>query len=455
MQLVAVSVVKNEADIIEAFVRHTRGWVDHHLVFDHDSSDGTREILGRLVREGLPLSVFTDDALGNLQQARSNHLTRVAAAELTADWILPLDADEFISGPGRPALEGQLKAIDPSAPASVLLLNYHPTDGDDTSQPNPVVRLRYCELKQGPTRKIMVPRALALDPTVAAAKGSHAVHRGSQLIPDTPLSAQFHLAHFPDRSPGQQAARIMQAELQRLGRGRAHAGVDLHYRLGFQTLAENPEMFQAASRRTVDQLRLAPLDYQGGPLRYTATGPEWSRLARALLPYFEKLAVSHGRLLDQNAPSAPEAAHSSPIRRLEPGELVAATFAGREDAFAGFTPQEGWGPTEGPVVDALLPVFHWGMAPASRLSVNSTADRTARMTIEALTYSEGQKVSIELNGARLHEHAFERVQQRERITCRLPLRAGGNTLAMHYSAFLQTPADPRKLAVIYLSLRIA
>jgi hypothetical protein len=42
MRLVAVSVVKNEADIIEAFVRHTRAWVDHHLIFDHDSTDGTR-----------------------------------------------------------------------------------------------------------------------------------------------------------------------------------------------------------------------------------------------------------------------------------------------------------------------------------------------------------------------------------------------------------------------------
>src|SRR5437868_13045546 len=99
MKLVAVSIVKNEADVIEPFVRHARAWTDHHLVFDHDSTDGTREILGRLIAEGLPLTVFTDTALGNLQQARSNHLTRIAAREFAADWVLPLDADEFISGP--------------------------------------------------------------------------------------------------------------------------------------------------------------------------------------------------------------------------------------------------------------------------------------------------------------------------------------------------------------------
>src|SRR5882724_5337441 len=106
MRLVAVSIVKNEADIIEPFVRHTLAWVDHHLVFDHDSTDGTREILGALQREGLPVTLYTDDALGNLQQARSNFLTRLAAQQYSADWIMPLDADEILAGPGgRATLE--------------------------------------------------------------------------------------------------------------------------------------------------------------------------------------------------------------------------------------------------------------------------------------------------------------------------------------------------------------
>src|ERR1700709_2012931 len=98
MRLVAVSIVKNEADIIEAFVRHTHAWVDHHLIFDHDSTDGTRQILGVLKSEGLPISLFTDDALGNLQQFRSNYLTRIAVEDHGADWVLPLDADEILTG---------------------------------------------------------------------------------------------------------------------------------------------------------------------------------------------------------------------------------------------------------------------------------------------------------------------------------------------------------------------
>ncbi|MES1167590.1 MAG: glycosyltransferase family 2 protein, partial [Oleiharenicola lentus] len=231
MRLVAVSIVKNEADIIEAFVRHTRAWVEHHLVFDHDSTDGTREILAALQREGLPLTLYTDGALGNLQQARSNHLTRVAAESFAADWILPLDADEILTGPGRAALEKILAASGPDQPVSQRLLNYYPSTEDDAAEINPVRRLRHCSASPSQTRKIIVPRQLALDAQVVAGKGSHALHRGTAPLPDRPLPEDFHLAHLALRSPQHQVLRVVLAELQKLSRGRAHAGLDTHYRL--------------------------------------------------------------------------------------------------------------------------------------------------------------------------------------------------------------------------------
>ena len=51
MKVVAVSMVKNEADAIEAFARHTAAFVDAHLVFDHLSTDGTGFILRKLRTE--------------------------------------------------------------------------------------------------------------------------------------------------------------------------------------------------------------------------------------------------------------------------------------------------------------------------------------------------------------------------------------------------------------------
>ena len=66
-RLVATSGVRNERDVIEAFVRHTTALVDHLMILDNGSSDGTREILASLVGEGLPITVKYRDSLGYSQ----------------------------------------------------------------------------------------------------------------------------------------------------------------------------------------------------------------------------------------------------------------------------------------------------------------------------------------------------------------------------------------------------
>ena len=110
--------------MIETFVRHSAVYVDQHLIFDHDSTDGTREILFELVREGLPLKLFTGDAVANLQQNRSNHLARRAFESEGADWVLPLDADEILVVRDRRELERLFTNSRVDQPVSVCLRNY-------------------------------------------------------------------------------------------------------------------------------------------------------------------------------------------------------------------------------------------------------------------------------------------------------------------------------------------
>ncbi len=452
MRLVAVSIVKNEADIIEAFVRHTLAWVDRHLVFDHDSTDGTREILQALRAEGLPLTLYTDDAIGKLQQFRSNHLTRLAARDLAADWIIPLDADELLTGPDRAALEAALATTPPGQPRSLPLLNYIATADDPTAEANLALRLQYCETGVRHTRKVMVPRALALDPQIVAGMGSHALFRDDALLPSSPLPDAFHLAHLPLRSPQHQVIRVVLAELQKLSHGEAHAGVDTHYRLGFQLLAEDPERFFAATRQSTAALRHQPITYRGAALRYSADSAGWNRAARALLPFLEKLAASHGRLVDRLATGGDRPAADPIIRELLPedGTPPAAT----EEAFSGFTALEGLGDREGPVPVAFLPAFRWGCAPHTRLEIKATTAGPAQLAAEVLTYSEGQTIIVELNGAAVHRQVLARINQKEWLRLPLALRAGHNEVTLRYDRSLTTTHDPRQLAVLFLSLRV-
>jgi hypothetical protein len=101
VRLVAISTVKNEQDIVEAFVRHTTTACDAHLILDHESTDDTRGILEALEREGLALRVVGDSDPTSGQSARLTRLMRLAVAEEGADWVIPLDADEFIDAPLR------------------------------------------------------------------------------------------------------------------------------------------------------------------------------------------------------------------------------------------------------------------------------------------------------------------------------------------------------------------
>jgi len=451
MKLVAVSVIKNEADIVEAFVRHTQTWVDRHLIFDHDSTDGTRQILGELVAEGLALELFTGDAVGNLQQSRSNHLARVAFRECDADWVLPLDADEILVAPNRVVLESALTSGPLDVAVTLPLRNYSPTTSDDAAEVNPVRRINYRQPGPGSTRKIFIPRALGLRDDVFAGKGNHALYRGSQPLPAR-AADDLWLAHFALRSPYQQVARVLTAELQKLSRGRAHEGLDTHYRLGFQLLAENPERFFSTVLLPPERLTYDPAPYLGGPLTHRRDETELARMAQALVPFLEKIAVSHGQLVDRLSDVV--APGEEIIRRIELASLRPRPDAA-STAFDGFTAVNGWQPEEGPVPEAFLPRFHWATGPETHLTISAPVASVAQLQAEALSYADGQVTTVFLNGAEVLRHAFGRVNQKEILAAPLALRPGNNDLVFQHRVWIESAADPRKLALIFLSLRVA
>ena len=449
MKLVAVSVVKNEADIIEAFVRHTHAWVDEHFIFDHASTDGTREILFGLLREGLPLRLFTGTSIANLQQSRSNLLARLAFVEGGADWVLPLDADEILIATNRLELETMLS--DGPEPCTVLLRNYSPSTHDDADEVNPVRRIAYRQRGGGVTSKVFVPRAMGLRPDVAAGKGNHALYCQDQAVPTRPLPNVW-LAHFALRSPHQQVLRVVTAELQRLSRGQVHEGLDTHYRLGFQLLAEDADLFFSTVLQPAERLHHDPVEYRGGALRYLQNISAFARSARALVPFLERLARSHGMLVD--TPTAVSVTTEEIIMPLEASTGSTLLQLGAAEPFQGFVPISGWEPDEGPVPEAFLPRFHWATAPATQLMIYATKAGTARFEAQALSYADQQLITVEINGATQAEHRFERVNQKENIVLTLPLSPGDNHLVLRHRSWIESAADPRKLAVIFLSLRV-
>src|SRR5205814_5178182 len=75
----------------------------------------------------------------------SKRLTRlmheIAIGKYRADWVLPLDADEFVIAPQGESLIATDACED--APIALPWRSYVPCDVDDAGQPNPVLRIRH------------------------------------------------------------------------------------------------------------------------------------------------------------------------------------------------------------------------------------------------------------------------------------------------------------------------
>ena len=100
-QVWGVSVVRDEADIIEFSVHHllSQG-IDHVLVADHLSQDSTGAKLVEMARHDPRIHVVRDREPGHFQKEKVSHLARVAWL-CGAGWVVPFDADEFWFAPGE------------------------------------------------------------------------------------------------------------------------------------------------------------------------------------------------------------------------------------------------------------------------------------------------------------------------------------------------------------------
>lgn len=95
MRIVMTLMVRDEADIVGAMLTHHRSQgVDHVIVTDNASVDGTLDILRRFEREGF-VTVWHDPEHRKQQWQTVTRMARYAATDLAADWVINADADEF------------------------------------------------------------------------------------------------------------------------------------------------------------------------------------------------------------------------------------------------------------------------------------------------------------------------------------------------------------------------
>ena len=225
MILHALARVKNESDVIEEFVRHNLRFVDRLTVIDNGSFDGTLQILEHLRDERLPVAIEHDPSVADQQHEMMTAAARSSARRDDWDWLILLDADEFIHAPSRSDMEAELARVPERWNALLAWQTYVPSAHDDVDEPQVLRRIRHRRAFEAPPaeHKSILSRAFA-SRGFAISQGNHIVRdvRGNDAKAQVLTTAA--LAHLPLRSIEQAQRKALLAWGANIARGREHGG---------------------------------------------------------------------------------------------------------------------------------------------------------------------------------------------------------------------------------------
>lgn len=209
ISLGGAAVVKNESDIIEAFVRHNLRFLDTLRIVDNFSTDGTYEILVALRNEGLPL-VLSRDA--RMDHPQADIMTSVIKKwGEPCDWVFCLDADEFIDEVSKDELHYKMANLPQDRCVTIQWEFFVPTEEDDDSIANPIERItqRRLESVNPWLAKVAIPSRFLNQRGLKLRPGNHFLEQANGVVLPHRRCSEVKLAHFPIRSYEQLAKKVV------------------------------------------------------------------------------------------------------------------------------------------------------------------------------------------------------------------------------------------------------
>jgi glycosyltransferase involved in cell wall biosynthesis len=241
-KIFSISMVKNESDVIESFVRYNSNVMDGMIILDNGSTDDTLKILKQLKEEGLALTIFEDTNREHEQATKLSKLLIKAVDEFHADIIVPLDADEFLisSNQGNPR-----KILEKIESPTFYLVKWK-TFVPDFSKNQKFIPARITTARDNSNEmcKVIIPKELVKNYEVKLTFGNHNLVFDPKYndVINSVINDDLRIAHFPIRSKEQLISKVAVGWIYTLSRFGRPEGQNFHWQIMFNKLKENKEI---------------------------------------------------------------------------------------------------------------------------------------------------------------------------------------------------------------------
>jgi len=260
----AITMVKNESDIIESFCRYTLCYSDGIIIQDDVSSDNTIDIIQNLINEGLNIillrsekKIISKEGYGKLQVI--NAMIKLAIEEHDADWVIPVDADEFLICADGSSPRRQLEELDESIEHQIKWRTYiyekSPKDGN-IFLPYNFKHFRNPKLER--LYKTFISKEIFYNYDCTVALGNHSIIFSGSTRPPIDYPDNLLLAHYPIRNENQLLSKIIIGELNYLCvHERRGSGIHWH---------KIYEQIKKTGKLEKEQIKSFSLEYDSGEL---------------------------------------------------------------------------------------------------------------------------------------------------------------------------------------------
>jgi tetratricopeptide (TPR) repeat protein len=247
MKLIGFTMVRNEEDIIEQFVRHNLQHFDKLYVFDHGSIDCTEAILKALGAEGLaviPVHGNFDAMVGYAQSEIMTTLFRYAVQENGAAIYFPIDADEFLHpkqdmNAFREVVENSSSSLFP-----IPWLNMPILPGfDDAAFADVPKSLPQLECWSTPEHRYSKVAVKITDVNMAKrmtiSQGSHNLYIDREMVEKDTRHDLLRYIHVPVRSAKQAFTKVVCGWLSNVQRFGVNTNIAWHWQRAFNLICDD------------------------------------------------------------------------------------------------------------------------------------------------------------------------------------------------------------------------